>query len=120
MSRAVNTANPKYSRLTIGVRPDQWGVWFPADPEQMDPRRAWEEMAEAGFEVIETGPRFQAAFNREVQEWINAVARDEHTGSTAWDGYAATAVVDAAVKSLEDASSPLIDVELIDRPALYA
>ena len=64
--------------------------------------------------------RFQAAFNREVQEWINAVARDEHTGSTAWDGYAATAVVDAAVKSLEDASSPLIDVELIDRPALYA
>ena len=64
--------------------------------------------------------RFQVAFNREVQEWINAVARDEHTGSTAWDGYAATAVVDAAVKSLEDASSPLIDVELIDKPALYA
>ena len=64
--------------------------------------------------------RFQTAFNREVQEWINAVARDEHTGSTAWDGYAATAVVDAAVKSLEDASSPLIDVELIDKPALYA
>lgn len=64
--------------------------------------------------------RFQAAFNREVQEWINAVARDEHTGSTAWDGYAATTVVDAAVKSLEDASSPLIDVELIDKPALYA
>lgn len=41
MSRAINTANPKYSKLTIGVCPDQWGVWFPADPEQMDPRRAW-------------------------------------------------------------------------------
>ena len=64
--------------------------------------------------------RFQTAFNREVQEWINAVARDEHTVSTCWDGYAATAVVDAAVKSHEDGSSPMIDVALIDKPAFYA
>ncbi|WP_366181208.1 Gfo/Idh/MocA family oxidoreductase [Actinomyces timonensis] len=64
--------------------------------------------------------RFQAAFNREVQEWINAVAEDRHTGSTAWDGYAATCVVDAAVKSHEDGGSPLVDVELIDKPAFYA
>ena len=120
MSRAINTANPKYSKLTIGVCPDQWGVWFPADPEQMDPRRAWGGDGRGRLRGHRDRPRFQAAFNREVQEWINAVARDEHTGSTAWDGYAATAVVDAAVKSLEDASSPLIDVELIDRPALYA
>ncbi|ARD42087.1 Gfo/Idh/MocA family protein [Actinomyces gaoshouyii] len=64
--------------------------------------------------------RFQAAFNREVQEWINAVAEDRHTGSTAWDGYAATCVVDAAVKSHEDGGSPLVDVELIDKPGFYA
>lgn len=64
--------------------------------------------------------RFQTAFNTEFQSWINAVARDEHTGSTSWDGYAATAVVDAAVASLEDASSPLLDVELIAKPDLYA
>ena len=64
--------------------------------------------------------RFEAAFNREVQEWINAVARDEHTGSTSWDGYAATSVVDAAVASLEDESSPMVDVTLIDKPAFYA
>ena len=64
--------------------------------------------------------RFEDAFNREVQEWINAVARDEHTGSTSWDGYAATSVVDAAVASLEDESSPMVDVTLIDKPAFYA
>ena len=64
--------------------------------------------------------RFQAAFNREVQEWINAVAEDRHTGSTAWDGYAATCVVDAAVKSHEDGGSPLVDVELIAKPDFYA
>ena len=64
--------------------------------------------------------RFEAAFNREVQEWINAVARDEHTGSTSWDGYAATSVVDAAVASLEDESSPMVDVTLIAKPAFYS
>ena len=38
-SKAVNTTNPKYSKLTIGVCPDQWGVWFPDDPKQMAPAR---------------------------------------------------------------------------------
>ena len=28
-SKAVNTLDPTYSQLTIGVCPDQWGVWFP-------------------------------------------------------------------------------------------
>ena len=44
MSKAVNTLDPKYSKLTIGVCPDQWGVWFPEDPKQMDPRQAWQEI----------------------------------------------------------------------------
>ena len=63
--------------------------------------------------------RFQAAFNREVQEWINAVARDEHTGSTAWDGYAATCVVDAGLESLSN-DGRQVDVMMIARPVLYA
>ena len=54
--KARNTDNPKYSKLAIGVCPDQWGVWFPEDAKQMDPRWAMEEMAEAGFEIVETGP----------------------------------------------------------------
>ena len=64
--------------------------------------------------------RFQDAFNREFQEWINAVARGEHTGSTSWDGYAATSVVDAAVASLEDESAPMVEVKLMEKPAFYA
>nr|WP_300337394.1 Gfo/Idh/MocA family oxidoreductase [Actinomyces sp.] len=63
--------------------------------------------------------RFQAAFNAEVQSWINAVAAGEHTGSTSWDGYAATAVVDAAVQSLENGGE-VVKVSLVERPALYA
>lgn len=63
--------------------------------------------------------RFETAFNREVQEWINAVAADRHTGSDSWDGYAATCVVDAAVASLESEDAALVKVEMIDKPAFY-
>lgn len=63
--------------------------------------------------------RFQAAFNREVQEWINAVARDEHTGSTAWDGYAATCVVDAGLESLDNGGRE-VAVSMIAKPGFYA
>ncbi|WP_172191329.1 Gfo/Idh/MocA family protein [Actinomyces faecalis] len=63
--------------------------------------------------------RFQAAFNTEFQSWINAVAADEHTGSTSWDGYAATAVVDAAVESLEN-DGKVVKVAMVERPDFYA
>ena len=54
-SKARNT-DPRYSKLTIGVCPDQWGVWFPQDEKQIDWDIALDEMAEAGFSVMETGP----------------------------------------------------------------
>ena len=53
--RSRNT-DPRYSKLAIGVCPDQWGVWFPDDPKQIPWRTALAEMAEAGFEIMETGP----------------------------------------------------------------
>ena len=61
--------------------------------------------------------RFWGAFVTEVQEWIDAVARDEHTGSSAWDGYAAACVCDAGVKALT--SDGAVAVEMIERPGLY-
>ncbi|MDO5698754.1 MAG: Gfo/Idh/MocA family oxidoreductase [Dermatophilus congolensis] len=68
--------------------------------------------------TMDHNERFGAAFVTEVQEWINAVARGEHTGSTAWDGYAAACVCDAGVKALE--TDGLEAVEMIDKPAFYA
>jgi len=62
--------------------------------------------------------RFHTAFNTEVQSWIRAVERGEHTGSSAWDGYAATSVVDAALKSLEGDGGEH-SVEMIRKPAFY-
>ena len=54
-SKATNT-DPRYAKLTIGVCPDQWGVWFPEDEKQIPWHTALDEMAEAGFSVMETGP----------------------------------------------------------------
>jgi myo-inositol 2-dehydrogenase / D-chiro-inositol 1-dehydrogenase len=62
--------------------------------------------------------RFWGAFVTEVQEWIDAVARGEHTGSTAWDGYAAACVCDAGVKALTD--DGVVEVEMVKKPAFYA
>jgi inosose dehydratase len=54
-SKATNP-DPRYSKLTIGVCPDQWGVWFPEDDKQIPWSTALDEMAEAGFSIMETGP----------------------------------------------------------------
>ncbi len=64
--------------------------------------------------------RFHDAFNTELQQWIRAVERDEHTGSSAWDGYAAVCVVEAALASLDEAKGLELVVQMIDKPALYA
>ena len=54
-SKATNT-DPRYAKLTIGVCPDQWGVWFPEDEKQIPWATALDEMGAAGFSVMETGP----------------------------------------------------------------
>lgn len=62
--------------------------------------------------------RFGGAFVAEVQQWISAVDRGEHAGSSSWDGYAAACVCDAGVRALE--SDTWVPVEMIDKPAFYA
>lgn len=64
--------------------------------------------------------RFHQAFNAELQQWISAVARGEHAGSSSWDGYAAAVVCDAGVAALESADDVTVPVRLIAKPALYA
>lgn len=45
--------------------------------------------------------RFAAAYDEEVQAWVNASRRGEVTGPTAYDGYAATVVCEAGMESLK-------------------
>ncbi|MGB3764018.1 MAG: Gfo/Idh/MocA family oxidoreductase [Ornithinimicrobium sp.] len=44
--------------------------------------------------------RFGAAYDQEVQAWVDASLRGEVVGPTTWDGYAATAVCEAGMESL--------------------
>jgi myo-inositol 2-dehydrogenase / D-chiro-inositol 1-dehydrogenase len=62
--------------------------------------------------------RFGDAYQNELEEWVSGVLRGEVTGPSAWDGYATTAVAEAAVESLTKGGR--VAVELVERPALYA
>ena len=62
--------------------------------------------------------RFGAAYQRELTEWVAGVLNGEVAGPSAWDGYATTAVAEAAVESLTKGGR--VAVELVERPALYA
>jgi myo-inositol 2-dehydrogenase/D-chiro-inositol 1-dehydrogenase len=58
--------------------------------------------------------RFGIAYDIEVQRWVDAVRSGVNVdGPTAWDGYAAAAVCEAGVRSLE--SGERVDVELAER-----
>ncbi|MFJ3640453.1 Gfo/Idh/MocA family oxidoreductase [Streptomyces sp. NPDC090108] len=61
--------------------------------------------------------RFADAYDREVQAWVDATRRGEVTGPTVWDGYAASVVAEAGVRSLENGGR--VPVELASRPELY-
>lgn len=63
--------------------------------------------------------RFADAFDTEFREWINGIAAGaEPTGPSAWDGYAATVITDAAVRSL-DSGGQVVAVDMKPRPACY-
>jgi myo-inositol 2-dehydrogenase/D-chiro-inositol 1-dehydrogenase len=68
----------------------------------------WGGVVPADFRV-----RFGAAYDLEVQRWVNAAARGEIDGPTAWDGYAAVAVCTAGVQSLQEGRP--VDVEMARR-----
>ncbi|WEO99210.1 Gfo/Idh/MocA family oxidoreductase [Streptomyces sp. FXJ1.172] len=61
--------------------------------------------------------RFAAAYDREVQSWVDATRRGEVTGPSVWDGYAASVVAEAGVRALETGGR--VAVELAARPDLY-
>jgi myo-inositol 2-dehydrogenase / D-chiro-inositol 1-dehydrogenase len=61
--------------------------------------------------------RFSDAYQAELAEWVGGVLRGEVTGPSTWDGYATTAVAEAAVQS--QTKGDRVAVELVERPALY-
>lgn len=62
--------------------------------------------------------RFAPAYTYELLSWVNGLANGQIGGPSTWDGYAATAVAEAAVQSY--ARGERVEVALPDKPALYS
>jgi myo-inositol 2-dehydrogenase/D-chiro-inositol 1-dehydrogenase len=62
--------------------------------------------------------RFSAAYDAELQAWLNAVTAGTFTGPSSWDGYAAAAVTDSALRALR--TGQRVTVPLPERPDFYA
>jgi myo-inositol 2-dehydrogenase/D-chiro-inositol 1-dehydrogenase len=62
--------------------------------------------------------RFAPAYVHELQSWVDGLAAGVVDGPSTWDGYAATAVAEAAVDSY--AKGERVEVRLAHKPALYS
>ncbi len=62
--------------------------------------------------------RFIRAYDVELQEWLDASAKDTVQGPSSWDGYAAAVVTDAGLVALK--SGQWAPVAMRDKPGLYA
>jgi myo-inositol 2-dehydrogenase / D-chiro-inositol 1-dehydrogenase len=72
----------------------------------------------AGVEVpMGFQERFASAYVTELRTWVDSVARGTLAGASAWDGYAASTVCEAAWQSLTTGQPAT--VELQRRPDLY-
>jgi myo-inositol 2-dehydrogenase/D-chiro-inositol 1-dehydrogenase len=94
-SRGVATIGLGVGRVTTQLDGGRWGGSVPLDFR----------------------PRFAAAYDVEVQEWIHAIEDGRGVAArsaTAWDGYVAAAVCEATVGSLDHAGP--VPVQLETRP----
>ncbi len=72
----------------------------------------WGGVVTPGFEE-----RFSAAYDVEVQAWVDAALRGEIGGPTTWDGYATAACCEAGVEAQKTGGK--VGVVLHEKPELY-
>ncbi len=61
--------------------------------------------------------RFNLAYDRELQEWIDATQRGLATGPSSWDGFVATTVAEASMRSYLEGGRAV--VTLPTKPGIY-
>ena len=61
--------------------------------------------------------RFAQAYIDEVQDWIDAIRRNDASGPSAWDGYMSLIVAQAAIHSAETGKPQ--PIEAIAKPSMY-
>ncbi|GAA1873241.1 Gfo/Idh/MocA family oxidoreductase [Paeniglutamicibacter psychrophenolicus] len=73
----------------------------------------WGGNVTPGFEE-----RFGAAYDTEIQAWVDAAAKGELGGPSAWDGYATAACCEAGVEAQRTGQK--VAVKLNAKPSLYS
>ena len=61
--------------------------------------------------------RFAAAYDSQIQRWVNATKEGKIDGPSAWDGYLAAAAVDTGVKALREGGQ--LRVDYAPKPNFY-
>jgi myo-inositol 2-dehydrogenase/D-chiro-inositol 1-dehydrogenase len=78
----------------------------------------WRDARWSGAEHTTFKTRFGAAFDTEIQRWVDAVHRGTIDGASAWDGYLAAAACEAGVAAQR--TGRRVEVATMARPAFYA
>ena len=76
------------------------------------------ESAISKAEHVTFKTRFAAAYDSQIQRWVNAVALGTIDGPSAWDGYLAAAAVEAGLEALKTGKK--IDAKYAPVPKLYS
>jgi myo-inositol 2-dehydrogenase/D-chiro-inositol 1-dehydrogenase len=77
----------------------------------------WQDGALSTPEHMSFKTRFAAAYDSQIQRWVNATKKGTIDGPSAWDGYLASAAVNAGVEALT--SGNLVEVQYAPKPAFY-
>jgi myo-inositol 2-dehydrogenase / D-chiro-inositol 1-dehydrogenase len=78
----------------------------------------WREGRWGGAEHVSFKTRFGAAFDTEVQRWVDAVRRGTIDGASAWDGYLAAAACEAGVEAQR--TGRRVEVRAVAKPEFYS
>jgi myo-inositol 2-dehydrogenase/D-chiro-inositol 1-dehydrogenase len=87
---------------------------FAVPPATVSVRRASESSSRVDEDFRS---RFAFAYRRELEAWVRELGSGEPSGPSAWDGYAATVVAEACLRSLTTGARS--EVRLEPRPELY-
>ena len=77
----------------------------------------WQDGSLSTAEHMSFKTRFAAAYDSQIQRWVNATKKGTIDGPSAWDGYLASAAVNAGVEAL--ISGNLVEVTYAPKPAFY-
>lgn len=80
--------------------------------------KLWKDRRWGGAEHESFKTRFGAAFDAQIQRWVDAVGRGTIDGPNAWDGYLAAAACEAGVEA--QATGRRVQVVTAPRPDFYA